>query len=313
MTTEQQGPQPPTPPEPRRLTRSRRRMIFGVAGGLGRYFGVDPVLFRIGLVALTFFGGAGIFVYAAIWLFVPTEGSTKPAVGIRFFHGDREVWRRVGAVTAVVVGSAIAAIASAWATGTGSGGFVAAAVVVLGLALAVSAFRGGARWLILPALAVALPAGVVSAAGADFHGGVGDRSYRPAGVAEVRDSYKLGVGDLEIDLRDVAFAPGDHPLHVEIGSGSIELIVPKDVCVATDAHIGAGYVGALDRDAGGLDVDWENDPKPPPGVPRLVVDADVGIGAVTISDEPIDNDGDRHGFEPGEYGTNDACLRPEAR
>src|SRR5207244_12929356 len=39
------------PKGPRRLLRSRSdRMILGVAGGLGRYFNVDPVIFRIGVV-----------------------------------------------------------------------------------------------------------------------------------------------------------------------------------------------------------------------------------------------------------------------
>jgi phage shock protein PspC (stress-responsive transcriptional regulator) len=280
-------------------------MIAGVAGGLGRYFGVDPILFRIGLVALTFFGGTGFFVYAAIVLFVPVEGSTAQPLGIRFFHGDREVWKRIGLVAAVLVASALAAVASAWATGTGSGGYVAGAAIVLGLALVVAAFRGGARWLILPALAVALPAGVVSAAGADFHGGVGEKAYRPATLQEVRDSYRLGVGHLEVDLRDVRFPAADRALELRLGTGHAELIVPREVCVATRARVGAGYVGALDRDAGGLDLDWTNQPTPPRGVPRLVVDADVGMGALTISDRPLGRH-DRD-FEPGRYGTNDAC------
>ena len=36
-------------PQPRRLTRSSSdRVIAGVAGGLGRYFDIDPIIFRIG-------------------------------------------------------------------------------------------------------------------------------------------------------------------------------------------------------------------------------------------------------------------------
>jgi hypothetical protein len=75
--------------------------------------------------------------------------------------------------------------------------------------------------------------------------------------------------------------------------------------VATRAEIGGGYVGALDRESAGLDVDWDNEPVPPRGVPRLVVDADIGLGAITISDRPVPEDVDQ--FEPGEYGNNDAC------
>lgn len=299
----------PTRPEPRRLTRSRERVIGGVGGGLGRYFGVDPIIFRIGLVALAIFGGAGIFVYIAALLFVPSEGSPKPAIGVRFFRGDRAVLRRVGLITAVIVGSGVLAVGSAWATGMGSGAIVAGVVLVLGIALVVAAFRGGARWLILPALAVALPASVVAAAGVDFHGGVGERSYHPQTVEEVHDSYRLGLGRLEVDLRDVRFPAGDHPLELRAGTGQVEVIVPKDLCVSTKARIGVGYVGALDRESGGVDVDWTNDPAAPARVPRLVVDGDVGLGALLISDRPLGQDGE---FRTGENGTNDACLAPAA-
>ena len=297
-------------PQPRRLTRSSERVLGGVGGGLGRYFGIDPIIFRIGLVALAIFGGAGIFVYIAALLFVPAEGSSRPAVGVRFFRGDRGVLRRVGLITAVIIGSLLLAVGSAWATGLGSGEIVAGAVIVLGLALVFAAFRGGARWLILPALALALPASVVSAAGVDFHGGVGERSYHPQTVGEVQESYRLGVGRLEVDLRDVRFPAGDHPLELRAGTGQVELIVPKDVCVSTSAQIGAGYVGALDRESGGVDVDWINDPSAPAGVPRLVVDGEVGLGALIISDRPVSHGRD---FELGENGTNDACGRPAER
>ncbi|MEA2419156.1 MAG: hypothetical protein QOE60_1362 [Thermoleophilaceae bacterium] len=306
MTTAEQPTQ--QLPEPRRLERSRKRMIGGVGGGLGRYFGIDPVIFRIGLVALVFTGGIGLFVYAAIYLFVPEEGATKPPLGVRFFKGDRQVLRRAGLITAVVIGSTLAAIGSFWATGTGSGTYVAIAVIVLGLALAAAAFRGGARWLILPALAVALPAGVVSAADVDLHGGVGERNYRPHSAQDIRESYRLGVGHLVVDLRDAHLPPGDRELDLELGTGQVELLVPDDVCVVTHARIGAGYVASLDRDSEGVDVDWDDTPVAPPGVPRLVVDADVGLGAFMVADRPVGDD-----FEPGRYGSNDACRRQPAR
>ena len=60
---------------PQRLRRSTSdRVIAGVAGGLGRYFGVDPVMFRIGFVISVFFGGLGAIAYGLLWLFVPTDG-----------------------------------------------------------------------------------------------------------------------------------------------------------------------------------------------------------------------------------------------
>ena len=61
-----------------RLYRSRReRMIWGVCGGLGEYFAVDPVLVRIAFVALVFAGGVGILLYLIMAIIIPLEGTTK--------------------------------------------------------------------------------------------------------------------------------------------------------------------------------------------------------------------------------------------
>src|SRR3954463_7807749 len=71
------SPQPPDPgpPAPRRFLRSSTaRMIGGVCGGLGRYFGIDPTLVRIGMVALALLGGTGLVVYAAALVLVPSDG-----------------------------------------------------------------------------------------------------------------------------------------------------------------------------------------------------------------------------------------------
>lgn len=65
----------------KRLTRSRHdKMVAGVAGGFGRYFAVDPLLFRIGFVALAIAGGSGFLVYLACWFLLP-QGDGGPSSG----------------------------------------------------------------------------------------------------------------------------------------------------------------------------------------------------------------------------------------
>jgi phage shock protein PspC (stress-responsive transcriptional regulator) len=56
-------------------------MVAGVCGGLGEYFGVDPVWFRIGFVVLALGGGSGFLIYLLMWIIVPTRpaGETQPA------------------------------------------------------------------------------------------------------------------------------------------------------------------------------------------------------------------------------------------
>src|SRR5207253_1254306 len=62
----------PGPPVRRRLTRpADHRVIGGVAAGLGEYFDVDPILFRVGFVVAAFIGGLGILVYLVLWWFTP--------------------------------------------------------------------------------------------------------------------------------------------------------------------------------------------------------------------------------------------------
>lgn len=62
--------------ETKRITRSRSdRMVAGVAGGLAAYFGIDPLIVRIAFLVLMLFNGTGAFIYLALWLIVPNEGS----------------------------------------------------------------------------------------------------------------------------------------------------------------------------------------------------------------------------------------------
>ena len=50
------------------------RKIAGVAGGVGRAFGVDPVLIRVAFVVLTIFAGFGLTLYVLGWLLLPADG-----------------------------------------------------------------------------------------------------------------------------------------------------------------------------------------------------------------------------------------------
>src|SRR6476620_6249380 len=64
---------PPGPPARTQLRRSHTdKMIGGVCGGLADYSGIDPLLWRVGFVALAFAGGAGVPVYLLLWLLMPS-------------------------------------------------------------------------------------------------------------------------------------------------------------------------------------------------------------------------------------------------
>ncbi|HEY3865177.1 MAG TPA: PspC domain-containing protein [Solirubrobacteraceae bacterium] len=249
------------------------------------------------------------------------EASSSADPGHAPASADRRLLRWLARVTAVVVWAVLLALAGAWLGGV-DGALAAWAVVVLGAVLVLSAFSGGGRWLVLPAVAFAVAVAVVTAAHVDLHGGMGERTYRPHDLSEVRDGYRLGAGRLEVDLRGIAFPPGATRLHVRLGVGELVVLVPRDVCVATSAQIGGGYVGALEQRSGGLDVDWTEHPQSPsPRTPRLVLDGSVGLGALLVADHPIERAWNGGGWgdwggggwfaghdHHADLGSNEACL-----
>ena len=69
---------------PRHLTRSTSdKKLGGVAGGLGEYFSVDPLLVRIGFAVGTLFSGAGALVYLTLFAFLPTDAGDPAPLGGR--------------------------------------------------------------------------------------------------------------------------------------------------------------------------------------------------------------------------------------
>ncbi len=75
-----------------RLYRSRKdRLIGGVCGGLGAYFGIDPVIVRLVFVAAAIWGGLGFLTYLVLWIIIPPE-------------------ERSGAVSSDVIGSNVSEI-----------------------------------------------------------------------------------------------------------------------------------------------------------------------------------------------------------
>jgi len=70
----------------KRLHRSQTdRMIWGVCGGLAKYFDIDPTIIRIIFVVLIFANGLGILAYIILAIVVPLEGSkaTEPKEAIK--------------------------------------------------------------------------------------------------------------------------------------------------------------------------------------------------------------------------------------
>jgi len=287
-TTPPQNPptEPIQAPAPRRLTRAADdRYAGGVAGGLARYFGVDPVIPRIAFAVTTFVGGFGILAYVLAWIFVPGDpGPTTYA----WRNGDRS-GRAILARVALAIAAVVVVVTVMFAVGLASalGGDVIVALVVIacGALVALGAAFGRGRWLVVPAILIALPAGVVAAADLDVSGGVGEREYTPTSVSALDRRYELGMGQLRIDLREVDFGAGATTLKARVGVGHLLVLVDEGLCVQPSIDVGAGYAGVLDRESAGLDVVLDEPMETTAGAPRLVLDAAVGMGAVEVTDD----------------------------
>lgn len=58
----------------KKLTRSKvNRKIFGVCGGIGEYFDVDPTIIRILWIIASFIFGSGLLAYIICALVMPGE------------------------------------------------------------------------------------------------------------------------------------------------------------------------------------------------------------------------------------------------
>jgi phage shock protein PspC (stress-responsive transcriptional regulator) len=354
----------PTAEDPRptrRLTRTREgRWFGGVCEGLGRYFDVNPGIYRLAFVALALAGGTGLLLYLAAWLVIPDESRETSlaeqalrdrhdhpvlAVGVGLlglgailFFSHAPFWPHPGNIwlAALLVGGGLVwwelhgrqpvaaggpAGATSAATGVAPapalprprslflpvlGGLLAAggvlglmdaldaasvdwriavagAEVGVGVAILAGSLLGwrvaglvGLELLLLPLLVLALAIDV------PLRGGVGDRTARPVAVAAIPDHYRLAVGTLKIDLRDLAVPVGETNVRASVGVGEVIVDVPQGAAVEVVGRAGAGEVTLFGTRQNGSRVEVRRTSGSGPH--RLVLDLRVGLGDVQVRD-----------------------------
>jgi phage shock protein PspC (stress-responsive transcriptional regulator) len=239
----------------------------------------------LAILALTTFSppsfllGPGLFGVAAISI---------AGVGLyRWFGGERgdDPARMIARATLVLL-VLVAALGAATGVGLiaalGGGPAIAGLAIFGGFALIGAGLLGGPRWLILPVIVLVMPLAIVSAADLDLTGGVGEPRYRPAQVSDLRPEYRLGLGQMDVDLRRVTLPAGVTEVKVRVGVGEAVVHVPDGACVTTTAHVGVGAVDAPDRVAEGRDLDVNLPTTARPGQSELVIRANIGVGHLQI-------------------------------
>jgi phage shock protein PspC (stress-responsive transcriptional regulator) len=292
--------QPAGPPARPQLRRSRTdKVIGGVNGGLAEYSGVDPLLWRVGFVALAFAGGTGVLVYLLLWLLMPAGPygtapaavSSRPGKVAKPPAGPRSPVPGITIAGVLIVIGLLVMVDRFTPLDLHPRAFAGSALLVVGLGLIAAAFskgrtaRGG-----LIALGVVLSLATIAAANEPWDrvdGDIGDRVYIPASAAEVHREYHGGIGDLRLDLSDVDVSDLDEAISTSIdaGVGDVDIIVPRDADVRVNIDSGIGSVEVFDQKGrsdglfeGSGPGSWVGDDDP-----EIVLTVNAGIGDVEVS------------------------------
>src|SRR4051794_26612489 len=285
----------------KRLERSRSdRMFAGVCGGLARYFDIHPAVYRVGFVVLTLLGGSGIVMYIVAALVIPDEGK-EDSFATRILKERRDrPWPLIGLGLVGIALASWLAKATLWPRGDASLLLAVLGVAILRITrhsrrvatepveMAREDSRRMRRFFVGISIAfgtlVALVLVATAIFAAVFHvhvgNGVGDRNYHAATTQDLHASYKLGIGNLVLDLRDVSFA--DHPtkLNVRVDVGKLHILLPPGTPVRVVGTAQAGKVEILGRNDDGQHAEVRTHPV---RQPLLTLDAHVGAGLVQVT------------------------------
>ena len=162
------------------------------------------------------------------------------------------------------------------------GAYPALALGVIGTMLVVGSFFGRAGGLILVGLlTVPVLLGATAADRIDTE----PLQEAPTSAASLDPSYRLGVGELVIDLRDIEDLDelDGRVLDITVQVGRIEVLVPRDLTVEATATVhGPGEIRLFGEQRGGIDTQATETHDGGPGSPVLQLDAETNLGEIVV-------------------------------
>ena len=273
-------------------------MVGGVCGGLADYTGIDPLLWRIGFVAITLTMGVGVPAYLLLWLFLPADDAPRSPGGarrprVRRPAGPRSPVPRVTLAFLLIVEGVLVMLDRFTGLHPGPRGFICSALLVVGLGLIAAAFaqgrtaRGG-----LIALGVLLSIALAGASVPDrnwhwhVNGGVGSHTSRPRTAADVHRPYDAGIGLTQVDLSAVDLNGASTPIRTSVdgGVGRLLVLVPQSADVQVNLNDGLGHTDILGTGSNGGyyrgsgSASWTGDDHP-----EFIINIDAGVGDVEVS------------------------------
>jgi phage shock protein PspC (stress-responsive transcriptional regulator) len=117
-------------------------------------------------------------------------------------------------------------------------------------------------------------------------GGVGQRTWHPAGAADLHSSYRLGTGQATLDLSDIPLGATVPLVRASVGTGDLAVIIPQGAAVQVRERAAIGGTDVTGDREGGVSVDRTSivagDAGPSGSRPPLHLDLQVGIGTVEV-------------------------------
>lgn len=175
----------------------------------------------------------------------------------------------------------------------------AVALAILGAGILVGAWFGRARWLLwfaIPTLFVTIIAsfipsnigtGLRDGLRDGLQSGVGERFWTPTTIIEAQRDHSLGIGSATLDLTDLRIPAGvtTVPVDADVQFGELIVTVPDDVRVLVDASVGTGEL-TLDGDpvGGGPSPTFSGElPGGPANGPVLDLTLHTNVGSLEVS------------------------------
>jgi phage shock protein PspC (stress-responsive transcriptional regulator) len=242
--------------EPTALRRSStRRIIGGVASGIGERFDIDANIVRAVFVVLACLYGFGAAIYLILWVLVPRAGESD-ATSEELVVTEQEEkrssrWRAIvliaGALCLGLIFIVFYTNGPAWGSGVGS------AWLIFLVIIAVLSLRGPRRrftlgrlltgfFLVVVSLLILVTGGFlgfVAMTGVPIRGGIGDNVYTPTSITQVKSVYRTALGKMTVDLRQVSFSGQTLSVTASVAAGDLVIEVPPGVVVDVTAHSGA--------------------------------------------------------------------------
>jgi predicted membrane protein len=110
--------------------------------------------------------------------------------------------------------------------------------------------------------------------------GIGERAYAVTSAENLRSTYRLGIGSLELDLGALQIPVGETHVKASVDVGELRVIVPVGVALRVHGTAEVGEVelpGNISGDGHNVESDLVET-----GRRVLVIDAHAGLGSVTV-------------------------------